>query len=63
MLPATFYTSTAKTPPAKKADAIISLSSLVNNTGNDASVPPGFSVQLFYPFGGEELTRVPCSTV
>ncbi|KAF9464706.1 peptide N-acetyl-beta-D-glucosaminyl asparaginase amidase A-domain-containing protein [Collybia nuda] len=40
---ATFYSSSQIYPPAKKADTIIPLSTFSNVTGNDASVPPGFS--------------------
>ncbi|KAJ7285832.1 peptide N-acetyl-beta-D-glucosaminyl asparaginase amidase A-domain-containing protein [Mycena rebaudengoi] len=43
-LHATFYASSPRHPPAKKANSIIPLSTLSNATGNDASVPPGFSV-------------------
>ena len=43
-LHATFFESSAAHPPAPKADVIIPVSTLANNTGNDASVPPTFSV-------------------
>ena len=43
-LHATFFESSAAHPPAPKADVIIPVSTLANNTGNDASVPPDFSV-------------------
>ena len=41
---ATFFASSAAHPPAPRADLIVPISTLANNTGNDASVPPGFSV-------------------
>ncbi|KAF9005653.1 peptide N-acetyl-beta-D-glucosaminyl asparaginase amidase A-domain-containing protein [Cyathus striatus] len=49
ILHATFFASSPKHPPAKKSDLIIPLSTLRNDTGNDASVPPAFSntVQIF----------------
>ena len=43
-LHATFFASSAEHPPAPKADLIIPVSTLANDTGNDASVPPTFSV-------------------
>ena len=43
-LHATFFESSSEHPPAPKADVIIPVSTLANNTGNDASVPPTFSV-------------------
>jgi hypothetical protein len=46
VLHATYYASSDQHPPAKKSDLIVPLSTLLNNTGNDASVPPGFSVRL-----------------
>ncbi|GLB34950.1 putative peptide N-acetyl-beta-D-glucosaminyl asparaginase amidase A [Lyophyllum shimeji] len=48
-LHATFYASSSKRPPAKKADLIVPLSTFANNTGNDASVPPGFSLNVTLP--------------
>lgn len=44
LLHATFYASSSKNPTAKTANMIIPISTFANNTGNDASVPPGFSV-------------------
>jgi len=44
VLSATYYASSDSHPPAKTSDLIVPLSTLLNNTGNDASVPPGFSV-------------------
>jgi hypothetical protein len=43
-LHATFYASSAKYPPAKKADLIIPIATLANDTGAQASVPPQFNV-------------------
>ncbi|KAJ7449814.1 peptide N-acetyl-beta-D-glucosaminyl asparaginase amidase A-domain-containing protein [Mycena latifolia] len=48
-LHATFYASSKKNPPAKKANTIIPLSTLSNTTGNDASVPPSFSINVTLP--------------
>ncbi|KAF8990702.1 hypothetical protein BDZ89DRAFT_1086977 [Hymenopellis radicata] len=44
VLHATYYASTKEFPPAPKADLIVPLSTMANDTGNDASVPPAFSV-------------------
>ncbi|KAL0581739.1 hypothetical protein V5O48_000321 [Marasmius crinis-equi] len=49
VLHATFYASSAGNPEAKKADAIFPLSTFANDTGNDASVPPGFSIDVTLP--------------
>jgi len=46
---ATFYASSNIHPPVKKADLIIPLSTLANNTGNQASVPPSFSRNVTLP--------------
>ncbi|TFK76438.1 hypothetical protein BDN72DRAFT_235731 [Pluteus cervinus] len=48
-LHATFFESSPTIPPAPKADKIIPLSTLLNNTGDDASVPPGFSINVTIP--------------
>ncbi|RDX56537.1 hypothetical protein OH76DRAFT_1509456 [Lentinus brumalis] len=48
-LHATFFASSAKHPPAPKANAIIPVSTLANDTGNDASVPPIFSLNVTVP--------------
>ncbi|KAF7294928.1 Peptide-N4-(N-acetyl-beta-glucosaminyl)asparagine amidase A [Mycena indigotica] len=48
-LHATFYASSPAHPPAKKANQIIPLSTLSNTTGNDASVPPSFSINVTLP--------------
>ncbi|CAK5277410.1 unnamed protein product [Mycena citricolor] len=45
VLHATFYESSWLHPPAPKANAIIPISTMSNTTGNDASVPPGFSFE------------------
>ncbi|KAJ4487951.1 peptide N-acetyl-beta-D-glucosaminyl asparaginase amidase A-domain-containing protein [Lentinula aciculospora] len=46
---ATYYESSAEHPPAKKADMIIPISTLSNTTGDDASVPPTFSLNITVP--------------
>ncbi|KAF8077943.1 peptide N-acetyl-beta-D-glucosaminyl asparaginase amidase A-domain-containing protein [Lyophyllum atratum] len=46
---ATFYASSTRHPAVKKADLIIPLSTLANNTGNQASVPPSFSRNVTLP--------------
>ncbi|KIY70925.1 hypothetical protein CYLTODRAFT_346938 [Cylindrobasidium torrendii FP15055 ss-10] len=46
---ATYYASSEKHPTAAKADLIIPLSTLANDTGNDAAVPPGFSLNVTLP--------------
>ncbi|KAF7373470.1 Peptide-N4-(N-acetyl-beta-glucosaminyl)asparagine amidase A [Mycena sanguinolenta] len=48
-LHATFYASSEEHPPAKQANMIIPLSTLANDTGNDASVPPSFSINVTLP--------------
>ncbi|KAI0709482.1 peptide N-acetyl-beta-D-glucosaminyl asparaginase amidase A-domain-containing protein [Earliella scabrosa] len=48
-LHATFFASSAEHPPAPKADLIIPVSTLANDTGNDASVPPAFSLNVTVP--------------
>ncbi|KAI0724017.1 peptide N-acetyl-beta-D-glucosaminyl asparaginase amidase A-domain-containing protein [Cerioporus squamosus] len=48
-LHATFFASSAKHPPAPKANVIIPVSTLANDTGNDASVPPTFSLNVTVP--------------
>ncbi|KAF8172815.1 peptide N-acetyl-beta-D-glucosaminyl asparaginase amidase A-domain-containing protein [Mycena galopus ATCC 62051] len=54
-LHATFYASSKENPPAKQANTIIPLSTLVNNTGNDASVPPSFSINVTLPRNAVEV--------
>ncbi|KAF7342117.1 Peptide-N4-(N-acetyl-beta-glucosaminyl)asparagine amidase A [Mycena venus] len=54
-LHATFYASSSKHPPAEKANTIIPLSTLANNTGNDASVPPPFSINVTLPQNAIEV--------
>ncbi|KAF7322979.1 hypothetical protein HMN09_00077600 [Mycena chlorophos] len=49
VLHATFYASSREHPPAVQANKIIPLSTLSNTTGNDASVPPGFSINVTVP--------------
>ncbi|KAF7789510.1 hypothetical protein EIP86_000456 [Pleurotus ostreatoroseus] len=48
-LHATFFASSPKHPPAPRADVIIPVTTLANNTGNDASVPPAFSLNVTIP--------------
>ncbi|KAK7054899.1 hypothetical protein VNI00_003362 [Paramarasmius palmivorus] len=43
---ATYYASSPAAPPAKKSNLILPISTLANDTGNDASVPPAFSFML-----------------
>ncbi|KAJ7774830.1 peptide N-acetyl-beta-D-glucosaminyl asparaginase amidase A-domain-containing protein [Mycena metata] len=54
-LHATFYASSAEHPPAKQANTIIPLSTLSNTTGNDASVPPSFSINVTLPVNAVEV--------
>ncbi|KAJ3759882.1 peptide N-acetyl-beta-D-glucosaminyl asparaginase amidase A-domain-containing protein [Lentinula raphanica] len=46
---ANYYESSTSHPSAKKADMIIPLSTLSNTTGDDASVPPSFSINVTIP--------------
>ncbi|KXN89258.1 Peptide-N4-(N-acetyl-beta-glucosaminyl)asparagine amidase A [Leucoagaricus sp. SymC.cos] len=46
VLHATYYASSPRHPAAKQSDLIVPLSTLQNDTGNEASVPPGFSVSF-----------------
>ncbi|KAJ7905495.1 peptide N-acetyl-beta-D-glucosaminyl asparaginase amidase A-domain-containing protein [Mycena olivaceomarginata] len=54
-LHATFYASSPEHPPAKQANTIIPLSTLANDTGNDASVPPSFSINVTLPQNAVEV--------
>ncbi|KAJ7632622.1 peptide N-acetyl-beta-D-glucosaminyl asparaginase amidase A-domain-containing protein [Roridomyces roridus] len=54
-LDATFFASSPEHPPAKQANAIIPLSTHSNTTGNDASVPPGFSMNVTLPQNTVEI--------
>ncbi|OCH93367.1 hypothetical protein OBBRIDRAFT_885512 [Obba rivulosa] len=49
VLHATFYASSVNHPPASHADVIIPVTTLANNTGDDASVPPIFSLNVTVP--------------
>ncbi|KAI0030816.1 peptide N-acetyl-beta-D-glucosaminyl asparaginase amidase A-domain-containing protein [Vararia minispora EC-137] len=49
ILDATFFASSSENPPAPRADLIVPITTLANNTGNDASVPPGFSLNITLP--------------
>ncbi|KAL6305342.1 peptide N-acetyl-beta-D-glucosaminyl asparaginase amidase A-domain-containing protein [Sparassis latifolia] len=46
---ATFYASSVQYPPAAQANMIIPVTTLANNTGDDASVPPAFSLNVTVP--------------
>ncbi|KAH8988323.1 peptide N-acetyl-beta-D-glucosaminyl asparaginase amidase A-domain-containing protein [Lactarius akahatsu] len=48
-LEATFFASSSQFLPAPRADLIVPLTTLANDTGNDASVPPGFSLNVTLP--------------
>ncbi|KAJ7685189.1 peptide N-acetyl-beta-D-glucosaminyl asparaginase amidase A-domain-containing protein [Mycena polygramma] len=54
-LHATFFASSKQHPPAKQANTIIPLSTLSNTTGNDASVPPSFSINVTLPQNAVEV--------
>ncbi|KAF7354571.1 Peptide-N4-(N-acetyl-beta-glucosaminyl)asparagine amidase A [Mycena sanguinolenta] len=54
-LHATFYASSPAHPLAKQANTIIPLSTLANNTGNEASVPPSFSINVTVPQNAVEI--------
>ncbi|KAK7054897.1 hypothetical protein VNI00_003360 [Paramarasmius palmivorus] len=55
VLHATFFSSSSAAPTAKQADAIFPLSTFANDTGNDASVPPGFSINVTLPQNAVEV--------
>ncbi|KAH8978225.1 peptide N-acetyl-beta-D-glucosaminyl asparaginase amidase A-domain-containing protein [Lactarius akahatsu] len=48
-LEATIFSGSSRFPPAQRADLIIPLTTLANNTGDEASVPPGFSLEVTLP--------------
>ncbi|KAH9015404.1 peptide-N4-(N-acetyl-beta-glucosaminyl)asparagine amidase A [Lactarius pseudohatsudake] len=48
-LEATIFSNSSQFPPAQRADLIVPLTTGANNTGNQASVPPGFSVEVTLP--------------
>ncbi|TFY62752.1 hypothetical protein EVJ58_g3662 [Rhodofomes roseus] len=48
-LTATFYASSDEHPAAPRANTIIPVTTLANNTGDDASVPPVFSLNVTIP--------------
>ncbi|KAK0228539.1 peptide N-acetyl-beta-D-glucosaminyl asparaginase amidase A-domain-containing protein [Armillaria fumosa] len=52
---ATYYASSKQHPPANTANLIVPLSTLANDTGNDASVPPGFSLNVTLPSNTVEI--------
>jgi hypothetical protein len=49
VLHATYYASSPAHPPAKTADLLVPISNLRNDTGNDVSVPPTFSLNVTLP--------------
>ncbi|KAH9177901.1 peptide N-acetyl-beta-D-glucosaminyl asparaginase amidase A-domain-containing protein [Lactarius sanguifluus] len=48
-LEATIFSGSSRFPPAQRADLIIPLTTLANTTGDEASVPPGLSVEVTLP--------------
>ncbi|KAH9169252.1 peptide N-acetyl-beta-D-glucosaminyl asparaginase amidase A-domain-containing protein [Lactarius sanguifluus] len=48
-LEATIFSGSSLFPPAPRADLIIPLTTRANKTGGEASVPPGFSVEVTLP--------------
>ncbi|KAH8982208.1 peptide N-acetyl-beta-D-glucosaminyl asparaginase amidase A-domain-containing protein [Lactarius akahatsu] len=48
-LEATIFSGSSRFPPAQRADLIVPLTTLANNVGDEASVPPGFSVEVTLP--------------
>ncbi|KAI0928911.1 hypothetical protein AcW2_004771 [Taiwanofungus camphoratus] len=48
-LHATFYASSAQHPAAPRTETIIPVTTLANNTGDEASVPPVFSLNVTVP--------------
>ncbi|KAH8982203.1 peptide N-acetyl-beta-D-glucosaminyl asparaginase amidase A-domain-containing protein [Lactarius akahatsu] len=48
-LEATIFSGSSQFPPAQRADLIIPLTTLAELTGNEASVPPGLSVEVTLP--------------
>ncbi|KAH9013770.1 peptide N-acetyl-beta-D-glucosaminyl asparaginase amidase A-domain-containing protein [Lactarius pseudohatsudake] len=48
-LEATIFSGSSLFPPAQRADLIIPLTTLANNTGDEASAPPGFSIEVTLP--------------
>ncbi|KAL1762199.1 peptide N-acetyl-beta-D-glucosaminyl asparaginase amidase A-domain-containing protein [Schizophyllum commune] len=52
---ATYYAATNEYPIAKQANTILPISTGANDTGNDASVPPGFSTNVTIPVNTVKL--------
>ncbi|KAI9432687.1 peptide N-acetyl-beta-D-glucosaminyl asparaginase amidase A-domain-containing protein [Lactarius indigo] len=48
-LDATIFSGSSQFPPAQRADLIVPLTTLANNTGSEASVPPGFWIEVTLP--------------
>ncbi|CAA7271697.1 unnamed protein product [Cyclocybe aegerita] len=49
VLHATYYASSPANPPAPKADLLVPISNMRNDTGNHVSVPPAFSLNITLP--------------
>ncbi|OJA19047.1 hypothetical protein AZE42_06312 [Rhizopogon vesiculosus] len=52
---ATFYASSVEYPTAGQSDMIVPISTMLNNTGNYASVPPAFSIDVTLPRNTVEI--------
>ncbi|KAH8980166.1 peptide N-acetyl-beta-D-glucosaminyl asparaginase amidase A-domain-containing protein [Lactarius hatsudake] len=48
-LEATIFSGSSRFPPAPRADLIVPLTTLANNTGDEASVPSDFSIEVTLP--------------
>ncbi|KAG1753494.1 peptide N-acetyl-beta-D-glucosaminyl asparaginase amidase A-domain-containing protein [Suillus lakei] len=52
---ATFYASSGEYPTAGQSNMIVPISTMRNNTGNEASVPPAFSLNVTLPQNTVEI--------
>ncbi|KAG1756769.1 peptide N-acetyl-beta-D-glucosaminyl asparaginase amidase A-domain-containing protein [Suillus paluster] len=52
---ATFYASSGECPTAGQSNMIVPISTMLNNTGNEASVPPAFSLNVTLPQNTVEI--------
>ncbi|KAG0707751.1 peptide N-acetyl-beta-D-glucosaminyl asparaginase amidase A-domain-containing protein [Suillus ampliporus] len=52
---ATFYASSGENPTAGQSNMIVPISTMLNNTGNEASVPPAFSLNVTLPQNTVEI--------
>lgn len=52
---ATFYASSVEYPTAGQSNMIVPISTMQNNTGNEASVPPAFSLNVTLPQNTVEI--------